>query len=127
MVVIGGLTSSYLGGWLSDTLEGKGYPRIKSQLSGYGALASTVFIVITYGLQLNFYVSMASLFLAYLTAEMWYGPAHAAVNRLFPSDLQGLAVAIFTLLGAFAGALATFTIGVLGDKYHVQDNPALAG
>ncbi len=70
---------------------------------------------------------MFSLFLAYLTAEMWYGPAHAAVNRLFPSDLQGLAVAIFTLLGSFAGALATYVIGLLGDKYDVTNNPALAG
>ena len=70
---------------------------------------------------------MISLFFAYLTAEMWYGPAHAAVNRLFPSDYQGLAIAIFTLLGSLAGALATYLLGVLGDTYNVKKNPELAG
>jgi MFS family permease len=70
---------------------------------------------------------MGSLFLAYLTAEMWYGPAHAAVNRLFPSEFQGLAIAIFTLLGAFAGAGATFLLGFLGDRYEVKKKPELAG
>lgn len=85
VVVVGGLTSSYMGGYLSDKFEDR-YPRIKGQLSGLGALVSTVFIVITYTLQFSFWISMTSLFFAYLTAEMWYGPAHAAVNRIFPSE-----------------------------------------
>jgi hypothetical protein len=63
---------------------------------------------------------MASLFCAYLTAEMWYGPAHAAVNRIFPSEYQGIAIAIFTLLGSFAGAAATYLLGLLNDKYDVK-------
>ena len=126
VVVVGGLTSSYVGGWISDKFE-PSYPRIKGQISGWGALASTVFIVITYTLQINFYVGMASLFCAYLTAEMWYGPAHAAVNRIFPSEFQGIAIAIFTLLGSLAGALATYLLGVLGDAYNVKENPELAG
>jgi hypothetical protein len=70
---------------------------------------------------------MISLFFAYLTAEMWYGPAHAAVNRIFPSEFQGIAIAIFTLLGALAGALATYLIGVLGDKYDIKNHPETAG
>lgn len=119
VVVVGGLTSSYVGGYISDKYEDR-YPRIKGQLSGFGALASTIFIVITYTLQINFWVSMASLFCAYLTAEMWYGPAHAAVNRIFPSEFQGIAIAIFTLLGSLSGAAATYLIGFLGDKYNVK-------
>lgn len=122
VVVVGGLTSSYMGGYITDKYEDR-YPRIKGQISGYGALTSTIFIVITYTLQINFYVSMASLFLAYLTAEMWYGPAHAAVNRLFPSEFQGIAIAIFTLLGSLAGAFATYLLGLLGDKYEVKKHP----
>lgn len=122
VVVFGGLTSSYLGGWITDKYEDK-YPLIKGQISGFGALASTIFIVITYTLQFNFWVSMASLLCAYLTAEMWYGPAHAAVNRIFPSEYQGIAIAIFTLLGSFAGAAATYLLGLLNDKYEVSKNP----
>jgi MFS family permease len=126
VVVVGGLSSSYFGGWITDKYEDR-YPKIKGQISGYGALASTIFIVITYTLQINFWVSMASLFCAYLTAEMWYGPAHAAVNRIFPSEYQGIAIAIFTLLGSFAGAAATYFLGLLNDKYDVKSNPELAG
>jgi len=70
---------------------------------------------------------MASLFFAYLTAEMWYGPAHAAVNNIFPSEFQGIAIAIFTLLGSFAGAAATYFLGFLNDSYQVNKKPELAG
>ena len=122
VVVVGGLTSSYMGGWITDKYESK-YPRIKGYISGLGALVSTIFIVITYTLQINFYVSMGSLFFAYLTAEMWYGPAHAAVNRIFPSEFQGIAIAIFTLLGSLAGATATYFLAFLGDKYQVKKDP----
>ncbi len=70
---------------------------------------------------------MSSLFLAYLTAEMWYGPAHAAVNRLFPSEFQGIAIAIFTLMGALAGALATYLLGLIGDEFETKKYPERSG
>ncbi len=47
VVIIGGLSSSYMGGWLTDKFEGR-YPRIKGYISGYGALTSCIFIIITY-------------------------------------------------------------------------------
>ena len=115
-----------MGGYITDKYEAK-YPRIKGYISGFGALLSCVFIVITYTLQINFYVGMFSLFLAYLSAEMWYGPAHAAVNKIFPSEFQGIAIAIFTLLGATAGALATYLIGVIGDRLDIKAYPERSG
>lgn len=50
VVVVGGLTSSYLGGFVSDKYENS-YPRIKGYISGFGALVSCVFIVVTYTVQ----------------------------------------------------------------------------
>eukprot|EP00347_Sterkiella_histriomuscorum_P006068 403354189 len=126
VVIVGGLTSSYTGGWITDKYEDR-YPRIKGYISGFGALVSCVFIILTYTAQINFWVSMVGLFLAYLTAEMWYGPAHAAVNRIFPSEFQGLAIAIFTLFGASAGALATYLLGLIGDKFQTKDYPERSG
>ena len=70
---------------------------------------------------------MFSLFLAYLTAEMWYGPAHAAVNRIFPSEFQGIAIAIFTLTGALAGAFATYLLGLLNDTFDTATYPVRSG
>ena len=58
---------------------------------------------------------------------MWYGPTHAAINRLFPSEFQGMAVAIFTLLGAMAGAVATYLIGLVGDKLETKNYPERSG
>lgn len=58
---------------------------------------------------------------------MWYGPAHAAVNRLFSSEFQGIATAIFTLLGALAGAIATYLLGVVGEKFETKIYPERSG
>lgn len=76
VVIFGGVTSSFLGGWISDKYEYK-YPRIKGIVAAVGSIASIPFIVITYTIQPNFYVAMISYLFAYLTAEVWYGPAHA--------------------------------------------------
>ena len=125
-MTFGGLSSSYAGGYFSDKYE-KRIPRIKGYISGFGALASTVFIVLTYSFKINFYFQMFTLLCAYLTAEMWYGPAHAAVNRLFPSEFQGIAIAIYTLTGALSGALATYLLGLTADRYDTANYPLRSG
>lgn len=89
VVIFAGLPSAYIGGYLSDKLEGKN-PRIKGYVSGLGALSATPFIFITFVLRLNFYIGMASYFVAYFLAEAWYGPAHAQINKIFPSEFQGI-------------------------------------
>lgn len=76
IVIGGGLPSSFMGGWLSDKYESR-YPNIKGLIAGVGALAATPFIVITYIIQPPFWWAVASYYLAYFIAEMWYGPAHA--------------------------------------------------
>ena len=48
---------------------------------------------------------------------MWYGPAHAQINNMFPSEYQGFAVAFFNLMGAIAGTIATLSLGALKTKY----------
>lgn len=81
----GGLPASFIGGYISDIYEVK-YPKIKCYISGFGALMAIPFILITFGIQPNFYLAMASYYMEYLFAEMWYGPAHALVNKIFPSE-----------------------------------------
>lgn len=48
---------------------------------------------------------------------MWYGPAHAQINNMFPSEYQGFAVAVFNLTGAIAGTVATLSLGALKSHY----------
>lgn len=76
IVIGGGLPACMIGGWMSDNLE-KRFPTIKGQISGVGALAAIPFIIFTYWVQPGFWWAIWSYWLAYFTAEMWYGPSHA--------------------------------------------------
>ena len=76
VVVGGGLPASMLGGWMSDKFEHK-YGSMKGLIAGVGALVSAPFIFISYTIQPGFWGSILSYYVAYFTAEMWYGPSHA--------------------------------------------------
>lgn len=112
IVIGGGLPASILGGWLSDRYEAK-YGAIKGLISGVGALAAIPFIAIAYGWQPGFWWSSIAYYVGYFLAEMWYGPAHAQINNMFPSEYQGFAIAAFNLAGAISGTVATLTLGAL--------------
>lgn len=59
---------------------------------------------------------------------MWYGPAHAQINNLFPSQFQGFACAVFNMSGTVAGTIATALISYLYEKYDPDDSePQNAG
>lgn len=124
--VLGGLPGSYMGGYLGDILE-ESYPRIKGQIAGYGALGAIPFIWMCYLGQWNFWVSIITLYISFWLAEAWYGPSHAVINVIFPIQYQGVAVAIYNLVGAFTGGLATFLLGYLGDVFNIKVNNAVTG
>jgi len=85
VVIGGGLPASMVGGWLSDKYEDR-YGNVKGLIAGGGALAATPFIVIAYTVQPGFWGSIISYYFAYFIAEMWYGPSHAQINNMFPSE-----------------------------------------
>ena len=82
----GGMPSSFIGGYIGDKYE-KRFPYIKGYVAAFGALFSCVFIVICFILQINFWVSIVSYYFAYLTAEVWFGPFYAMINKIFPSEV----------------------------------------
>ena len=51
---------------------------------------------------------------------MWYGPSHAQINNMFPSEYQGLAIAIFNLAGSITGTIATLLLGLLKTKFNTD-------
>ena len=53
---------------------------------------------------------------------MWYGPSHAQINNMFPSEYQGFAVAVFNFMGAIAGTIATLILGALKSHYDTGDD-----
>ena len=77
--------------------------------------------MISYGWQPGFWGSILSYYVAYFSAEMWYGPSHAQINNMFPSEFQGFAVAAFNLAGAIAGTIATLTLGAIKTSLDTGD------
>ena len=87
--ICGGLPSSYIGGLLGDYFESdRGGNRLqaKGYLSGLGALTASIFIALCYIVKINFWVSISSLYLAYLTAEVWIGITISMINKTIPSN-----------------------------------------
>ena len=76
VVIGGGLPASMLGGWMSDKFEHK-FGSMKGLIAGVGALVAAPFIFVSYTIQPGFWGSICSYYVAYFTAEMWYGPSHA--------------------------------------------------
>lgn len=127
IVIGGGLPASFLGGYLSDTLEHR-IPNIKGEIAGYGALLACPFIIITFIVQPPFWYSVGSYYIAFFLAEMWYGPAHAQINNLFPSEFQGFACAVFNIAGLISGTIATTLLSRLLQIYDPNDTvPENAG
>lgn len=59
---------------------------------------------------------------------MWYGPAHAQINNLFPSQFQGYACAVFNMSGTIMGTISTSLLSYLYGKYDQDDlQPQNAG
>jgi len=70
---------------------------------------------------------MVAYYFEYLTAEVFFGPSYAQINKIVSGQIQGLAVAIFMLTGAFSGSLITYFLGYLGDYYDIKTYPERQG
>lgn len=94
ILLTGGIPSEMIGGWICDKFE----PRvngIKGIVSASGAALGSIFIILTFYIKTTFAWAMVFYYFEYLTAEVFFGPAYAQINKLVASQMQGLGVAIF--------------------------------
>lgn len=126
ILIFGGIPSEIIGGYICDKYEAQ-YPKVKGHVSAAGAALASIFIVLTFMIKTSFWWSVVFYYFEYLTAEVFFGPSFAQINILVQSQIQGLAVAIFMLVGAVSGSLATLVLGYLGDKYDIDNNPDTLG
>eukprot|EP00612_Vaucheria_litorea_P003576 CAMPEP_0171462658 /NCGR_PEP_ID=MMETSP0945-20130129/6603_1 /TAXON_ID=109269 /ORGANISM="Vaucheria litorea, Strain CCMP2940" /LENGTH=442 /DNA_ID=CAMNT_0011989219 /DNA_START=64 /DNA_END=1392 /DNA_ORIENTATION=- len=111
VVSIGGATSAYLGGKIADKWLIKGEYRANVFVPGIGALAAIpALAAVLYSS--NFSQSMASLFVEYLFAECWFGPAMSALQGGLPPRARGTGVATFALMTTLGGSTATWAVGL---------------
>jgi sugar phosphate permease len=84
ILVLGGIPSELIGGYIGDKYE-PSIPGIKGYLSAAGAFLGSIFIVFTFILETSFWWKMVFYYLEYLFAEVFFGPSYAQINKLISS------------------------------------------
>lgn len=84
-LILGALPGSLIGGFLGDRLEVR-IIGIKAYISAFGALISIPFILITFIWQPPFWYAISANYFFAFFSSTWYGPAHAQINNMFPSE-----------------------------------------
>ena len=111
-----------IGGYIGDKYETVFLPT-KGFISGTGSIIAAILFFINYILQISFWVSISCFYLAQLFSQCWAGITYSMVNRIFPSELQGIAVGIYQMVSSLAGTLGIFLVGLLADLTDSEYNP----
>ena len=136
-ILILGMISAYTGGVISDyfdesnindpKMEHRAKPQCKALIVAVGGAIAFPMILIAFSFSSNFWLSITLYSLSFLSAEMWLVPAIAMIQSMFKAELVGTAIAVFYLIGSFAGALSIFLVGVLNDRYVTNEDTKVEG
>eukprot|EP00611_Tribonema_gayanum_P031372 TRINITY_DN9058_c0_g1_i3.p1 TRINITY_DN9058_c0_g1~~TRINITY_DN9058_c0_g1_i3.p1 ORF type:complete len:202 (+),score=68.49 TRINITY_DN9058_c0_g1_i3:363-968(+) len=110
VVAVGGALSAYVGGLAADKWGASGQRRANLLVPAIGAAAAVPALALTLYAP-SFGLSMAGLFLEYLAAECWFGPAMSALQGALPAGARATGVAAFTLATTLAGSAAAWAVG----------------
>ena len=100
---------------------------MKGYISGVGALIACIFVPTCFLVPINFWISISSLFFIVFFSEVWTGNTISMINKILPSNSQGVASSVFGIANGVAGSTATFVLGILGDKLHADQNSIVYG
>ncbi|CAM9103237.1 unnamed protein product [Ectocarpus sp. 13 AM-2016] len=116
VVSVGGALSSYAGGYAADRWEKAGQHKARMYIPAIGALlgAPTFFLVIVTP---NFYAAMFFLFVEYLVAECWFGPAISVLQKALPPRVRGVGIGYYSFFTTIAGSFMSYIVGVILDAY----------
>ncbi|CAM9848940.1 unnamed protein product, partial [Hapterophycus canaliculatus] len=116
VVSVGGALSSYAGGYAADRWEKAGQRKARMYIPAIGALlgAPAFFLVIVTP---SFYASMFFLFVEYLVAECWFGPAISVLQKALPPRVRGVGIGCYSFFTTIAGSFMTYLVGVILDEY----------
>eukprot|EP00903_Cladosiphon_okamuranus_P006304 g6182.t1 len=116
VVSVGGALSSYAGGYAADKWEKAGQNKARMYIPAIGALcgAPLFFLVVVTP---SFYASMFFLFLEYLVAECWFGPAISVLQKALPPRVRGVGIGCYSFFTTIAGSFMTYIVGVILDAY----------
>ena len=106
-----GSLSVISGGWLSDRACRMGTPHRAALIPAVGSLLAIPFWLVAMQAS-NFYVSMASLFAAYVCAECWYGVTISMMQAGLPPSVWGTAQGMLNMV-QIVGNASPVLIGAL--------------
>jgi hypothetical protein len=92
--LIVGVSASYSGGAISDYFS-ETHPEVKGLVGGIGALTAYPFLVLSFAISHNFWLSMFSFSVSYFPGEMWLGASYTIIQNIFPAEIVGTGVAVF--------------------------------
>jgi len=108
VVSVGGALSAYFGGYIADKWSAKDQ-RARAWLPALGALLGLIpFIGVVYFE--NFYASIACLFVEYIFAECWFGPALSIIQNRIQPEYRGTAISLFLFFANMIGNAAPIVI-----------------
>ncbi|CAM9660841.1 unnamed protein product, partial [Choristocarpus tenellus] len=90
--------------------SGEGRARLYVPAIGAFLGAPTIALVL---LVPGFYSSMFFLFVEYLVAESWFGPAISVLQNALPPRARGVGVGTYSFLTTVAGSFITYLLGVI--------------
>jgi len=113
IVGLGGATSSYMGGFLSDRLK----VRDARAVALVPAAASVLGYLPFFGLMVatDFRWSIFCLMLEYLIAESWFGPALSIMQDRVVSEARGITISMYLFCSGLVGAASPYLLGNLDD------------
>jgi len=119
LVLAGGLTGIWLGGWLAD-VQGARRKAAYALIPAFAFLA-TIPLYAVGVLSTELGVCIAVLLVPTALGLAWLGPVLGAVQHLVPATMRATASAIFLFINNLLGiGLGTTLIGALSDALHVR-------
>lgn len=125
-VLVGGVFSNVLAGYLADKYEPVNL-RTKSYISCVSSFLSVPCLLGAFLVNNSFSTSMFALFMQFALAEGWSSPAISMMQRSVCPSVSGAAVAIYLFFVTTMGAVAGVVTGNLATMYDANQYPVRLG
>ena len=111
--LVPGMISALAGGVIGDYYEAKGYYMAKAWVCIIGTFLGIPTVMWTCLVQNNFWWSINGLFVEYLVAECWIGPAITILINICSPENKGTIVSVFLFFATVSGTISNALLGFL--------------
>jgi MFS family permease len=125
LTAIAGFSTSILAGYITKTYVSQN-SRTGAYVSAIGAVASVPFVIgflfmdvfVGEANDTAYWLSLACIFMAYLTAEVWGGPAAALLQETIPSNMLSTSMSVYFFVLTLIGGAGPELVGLFPEKQN---------